>query len=174
MKRTTFSRWPCSVARTVDILGDWWTPLVLRECFYGVRRFDDFQRVLGIGRNVLTQRLGRLVAEGLLERTRYSERPERYEYVLTEKGRDFFPVIAAITAWGDKYLDRGRGAPITLRHTPCGHTTTTVVVCSHCGEPLALDDITSSLGPGYPPHLAASGPWRSDGSRRTGRKSRGR
>src|SRR5436190_6121311 len=86
VKRTPFSRWPCSVARTVDLLGDWWTPLVLREAFYGVRRFDEFQRTLGIGRNVLTQRLTRLVDEGLLERVAYCEHPPRHEYRLTDKG----------------------------------------------------------------------------------------
>ena len=98
MKRTPFADWPCSVARTVDILGDWWTPLVLRESYLGVRRFDDFQHRLGIGRNILTQRLGRLVDEGLLARRPYQERPLRHEYVLTDKGRDFYPVMAAITS----------------------------------------------------------------------------
>src|SRR5436190_8958064 len=110
MKRTPFARWPCSVARAVDLLGDWWTPLVLRQAFYGVRRFDDFQESLGIGRNVLTQRLNRLVDEGLLERRLYCEHPPRSEYVLTEKGRDFWPVLAAMTTWGDKWLDGGAGA----------------------------------------------------------------
>ena len=120
MKRTTFADWPCSVARTVDLIGDWWTPLVLREAFWGVRRFDDFQRSLGIGRNILTQRLGRLVDEGMLERRPYQEHPPRHEYVLTEKGRDFFPVIAALMRWGDRWLagDDGparRAAPHRLR-----------------------------------------------------------
>src|SRR3712207_9474368 len=104
MKRTEFASWPCSVARTVDLLGDWWTPLVLREAFLGVRRFDDMPRELGIGRNVLTQRLKRLVEEGLLERVRYQEKPDRYGYHLTEKGRDFSPVLGALSCWGDRRL----------------------------------------------------------------------
>jgi DNA-binding HxlR family transcriptional regulator len=153
MKRTPFSRWPCSVARTVDILGDWWTPLVLREAFYGVRRFDDFQSALGIGRNVLTQRLGRLVEEGILERKQYSEHPPRSEYRLTEKGRDFWPVLAAMMAWGDRWLDGGKGAPVVLHHSTCDHDTEAVVVCSHCGEPLGIRDVRAALGPGYPERL---------------------
>ncbi len=153
MKRTPFSRWPCSVARTVDILGDWWTPLVLREAFYGVCRFDEFQRSLDISRNVLTQRLGRLVDEGLLEKEQYSDHPVRFEYQPTEMGRDLWPVLAAMAAWGDRWLDRGKGAPVALHHASCDHATTAIVVCSHCREPLELVQVTSSLGPGYPDRL---------------------
>ena len=153
MKRTRFARWPCSVARTVDIIGDWWTPLVLRECFYGVTRFEEFQRVLQIGRNVLTQRLTRLVDEGLLERVRYCDHPPRDEYVLTAKGRDFWPVLAAISAWGDAHLSGAAGPPLVMRHTACGHDATAAVVCSHCGGPLHPDDVATRFGPGYPPHL---------------------
>ncbi|HVW32063.1 MAG TPA: helix-turn-helix domain-containing protein, partial [Acidimicrobiia bacterium] len=109
MKRTEFASWPCSIARSVDLLGDWWTPLVLREAFLGRRRFDDIQAALGIGRNVLTQRLRRLVEEGMLDRVRYQSKPDRYEYVLTEKGRDFYPVLAAMIAWGDRWLSGDEG-----------------------------------------------------------------
>jgi DNA-binding HxlR family transcriptional regulator len=150
VKRTRFSQWPCSVARTVDLLGDWWTPLVLRECYYGVRRFDDFQRSLRIGRNILTERLNRLVDEGLLERIPYQERPVRHEYLLTEKGRDFFPVMLAMMRWGDRWLAGDEGPPITLRHTPCDHDTQAEVVCSQCGEPLELRDVRAELAPGFP------------------------
>jgi DNA-binding HxlR family transcriptional regulator len=153
MKRTPFARWPCSIARAVDLLGDWWTPLVLREAYYGVRRFDEFQRMLGIGRNVLTQRLNRLVEEGLLERVPYEERPLRHEYVLTEKGRDFFPVLMAMTTWGDRWLSEDAGPPVTLHHRTCGHATQPEVVCSECKEPLRLEDVRASLGPGYPDRL---------------------
>src|ERR1700730_14251452 len=110
MKRTSFAAWPCSIARTVELIGDWWTPLVLREAYFGVRRFGGIQESLGIGRNILTQRLRRLVAEGMLQRKKYQERPARYEYVLTEKGRDFYPVMATIVRWGDQWLDEGKGA----------------------------------------------------------------
>src|SRR5438105_15122374 len=84
MKRTSFARWPCSIARTMDLLGDWWTPLVLREAFYGIRRFDEFQQELGIARNTLAERLRRLVDEGLLEKQLYTSTPRRYDYVLTD------------------------------------------------------------------------------------------
>ena len=153
MKRTPFADWPCSVARAVDILGDWWTPLVLREAYYGVRRFDDFQNSLGIGRNILTQRLNRLVDEGLLVRRPYQEKPLRNEYVLTDKGRDFFPVIAAMVHWGDQWLAGEAGPPITLHHTTCDHDTHAEVVCAHCKEPLELANTTAALGPGYPKRL---------------------
>jgi DNA-binding HxlR family transcriptional regulator len=150
MRRTSFSRWPCSVARTVDILGDWWTPLVLRDAFAGLRRFDEFQQSLGIGRNVLTQRLNRLVEVGIMEKVPYSEHPPRYEYRLTEQGTSFFPVLAAIIAWGDAWLDRGTGPPVAMRHTTCGQLTTPTVVCSECGEPLVASEVRNELGPGYP------------------------
>jgi DNA-binding HxlR family transcriptional regulator len=150
MKRTGFASWPCSIARSVDLLGDWWTPLVLREAFLGVRRFDDIQASLGIGRNVLTQRLKRLVDEGMLDRVRYQEKPDRYEYVLTEKGRDFYPVLAAMMAWGDRWLSGEEGPPIVLRHTTCGHDSTAKVVCSECGEAIEARNVRARLGPGYP------------------------
>ena len=150
MKRTPFSTWPCSIARTVDLLGDWWTPLVLREAFYGTKRFDDFHRVLGIGRNVLTQRLNRLVDEEILERVAYQDRPVRSEYVLTAKGRELFPVLAAINAWGDRWLAPDAGVPVVLRHATCGHDTHAEVVCAQCHAPLELDDVEVRLGPGFP------------------------
>ena len=150
MKRTPFAKWPCSIARTVDLLGDWWTPLVLREAFYGTKRFDDFQRVLGIGRNVLTQRLNRLVSEQILERVPYHDRPVRYEYVLTDKGRELFPVLAAMITWGDRWLAPDAGPPVVLRHETCGHDTHAEVVCASCREPLDVADIEVRLGPGFP------------------------
>jgi DNA-binding HxlR family transcriptional regulator len=150
MKRTPFAEWPCSIARAVDILGDWWTPLVLRECYYGVRRFEDFQKSLGIGRNILTQRLNRLVDEGVLVRRPYQEKPLRHEYVLTEKGRDFFPVLMAMVHWGDKWLADEAGPPIRLHHTACDHDMHAEVVCSQCKEPLQLAETRAKAGPGYP------------------------
>jgi len=147
VKRTPFADWPCSLARTVDIVGDWWTPLVLRECYLGTRRFDDFQRNLGIGRNILTQRLGRLVDEQMLARRPYQEHPPRHEYVLTDKGRDFFPVVAAIMRWGDRWLDDGDGPPLVLHHAGCDHDMHAEVVCSACGEPLALREVRARVRP---------------------------
>ncbi|MEV6770281.1 helix-turn-helix domain-containing protein [Nocardia sp. NPDC051030] len=149
MKRTTFADWPCTVARTVDLIGDWWTPLVLREAYYGARRFDEFERTLGLSRNVLTQRLTRLTEEGLLQRVPYQDRPPRHEYHLTDKGRDFFPVIAAMMAWGDRWL-APEGPPIVLHHNTCAHDTHAEVVCAHCREPLHHRDMSAHLGPGFP------------------------
>ncbi|QUH03459.1 helix-turn-helix transcriptional regulator [Saccharopolyspora erythraea] len=154
MKRTSFARWPCSIARTMDLLGDWWTPLVLREAFYGVRRFDDFQQELGIARNTLSERLRRLVEEGLLEKQQYDTAPARYEYVLTEKGRDFFGVLAAMSRWGDRWLSGEKGPPVTLHHDRCGHDSHAEVVCAVCGEPLRAEETSKRMGPGYPPRLA--------------------
>lgn len=155
MRRTSFAEWPCSIARTMDLLGDWWTPLVLREAFYGVRRFDAFQQELGIARNTLSERLRRLVAAGLMEKRPYETAPVRYEYLLTESGREFFGVIAAMSRWGDRWLAEQAGPPVTLRHDTCGHDTHAEVVCAHCREPLAADDVTPRLGPGYPERLLA-------------------
>jgi DNA-binding HxlR family transcriptional regulator len=120
MRRTSFVNWPCSIARTMDLLGDWWTPLVLREAFYGIKRFDAFQRELGIARNTLTDRLRRLVDEGLLEKRAYQRDPMRYDYVLTEKGRDFFGVLAAMSSWGDRWLSGDEGVPVVFHQDRCG------------------------------------------------------
>lgn len=149
MRRTSFADWPCSVARTADLMGDWWTPLVLREAYLGTRRFDAFQANLGIGRNILTQRLERLVVEGVLVRRPYQERPPRSEYVLTEKGRDLFTVVAAMKTWGDRWLAGPEGPPLTYRHTTCGaHPVDAEVVCSECGEPLRVREVRAVAGPG--------------------------
>ena len=149
MKRTPFGDWTCSVARTVDIVGDWWTPLVLREAYLGTRRFDVFQRDLGIGRNILTQRLTRLVDEGLLVRRPYQDRPVRHEYVLTDKGRDLYGVLAAMSAWGDRWLAGDEGPPLLFHHTTCDHDMHAVVVCSECEEPIDVRDVRAKAGPGY-------------------------
>jgi DNA-binding HxlR family transcriptional regulator len=153
VKRTSFANWPCSIARTVDLIGDGWTPMVLRESFYGTTRFDDFERALGIGRNVLSQRLGRLVDEGLLEQQPYQQNPPRHDYVLTTKGRELFPVLAAMMAWGDRWLVSDDGPPVVLRHATCGHDAHAEVVCGECREPLRLGDVTPHLGPGFPDRL---------------------
>jgi DNA-binding HxlR family transcriptional regulator len=153
MKRTSFAEWPCSIARTLDLLGDWWTPLVLREAFYGIRRFDEFAQELGIARNTLADRLRRLVDEGLLEKRAYQSEPTRYDYVLTEKGRDFFGVLAAMSRWGDRWLAEASGPPITFHHDICGHDSHAEVVCASCGEPLRADDTTARPGPGFPDRL---------------------
>jgi DNA-binding HxlR family transcriptional regulator len=134
----------------MDLLGDQWTLLVMREAFAGVRRFDRFQAELGIARNTLTERLDRLTGAGLLDRVRYQDRPARYEYPLTEMGRDFFPVLAAIIRWGDEWLADPAGPPRLLRHD-CGEATTAVVNCAHCGGAMTADRVVMEPGPGLVP-----------------------
>jgi DNA-binding HxlR family transcriptional regulator len=126
----------------MDLLGDQWTLLVLREAFYGVTRFDKFQMSLGIARNTLTERLDRLVGAGLLDRVRYQDRPARYEYVLSDMGRDFFPALVAIMRWGDRWLSDGMRPPVTLLHNDCGQHTHAEVHCAHCQGVLTSEHVT--------------------------------
>ena len=104
MLRRDYEGQNCSIARALELVGERWTLLIVRDCFLGLRRFEEFQQNLGIARNVLTDRLNRLVEEGILERVRYSERPERYEYRLTDKGRELNIALAGLRQWGDKHL----------------------------------------------------------------------
>ena len=129
----TYDEQNCSVARALEVLGDRWTLLVIRDAFLGVRRFDDFQRSLGIARNVLNTRLQRLVEAGLLERHRYQERPERFEYRLTEMGVDLWPTIVSLMKWGDRHLAGDEGPPVLLRHKGCGGTIDDRRRCEKCG-----------------------------------------
>ena len=133
MRRTSFADMNCSVARSLEVVGEWWTMLIVREAFNGVRRFDDFQARLGIARNVLAARLQRLVDHGILERRRYHERPERFEYRLTEKGMDLYPVLIALMGWGDRWQAGPEGPPVRLTHETCGQAPDAVLACSHCG-----------------------------------------
>ncbi len=139
----------CSVARTLDVVGERWTLLILRDAFNGVRRFEDFQESLGIARNILTDRLQTLVAQGVLEKRRYQAHPERFEYRLTAKGRDLHPVLVALMQWGDRYLAGEAGPPIVIEHRACGHPVTVAVSCQHCDEPLTARETRSALGPGF-------------------------
>jgi DNA-binding HxlR family transcriptional regulator len=148
-QRTDTSAWPCSIARAVDALGDGWTLLLLREACLGVRRFDDFQQRLGIGRNILARRLQQLVEDGFFTKVAYTERPVRYEYRLTEKGRDVYPVLAAMAAWSDRWQAGPEGSPLQLHHATCGHDMHATVVCSECGEPLDVRDVRAAPGPGF-------------------------
>jgi DNA-binding HxlR family transcriptional regulator len=138
----------CSVAQTLEQIGEWWTLLILRDAFLGVRRFEDFQRRLGIARNILANRLDTLVEHGILERRRYSERPERFEYRLTDKGRDLWSVMTAIRQWGDRWVLPPVEPPVVLVHDRCGHRCTAEVHCSECGEPLELRELHLEPGPG--------------------------
>ncbi len=137
----------CSVARALEVVGERWTLLIVRDALRGTTRFEQFQESLGIARNVLTDRLGRLCDEGIMRRVRYQERPERFEYRLTQAGRDLYPAVVAIMKWGDTYLADEAGPPVILRHR-CGEEADPVLVCSHCHEPLHPHDVTPEPGPG--------------------------
>jgi len=131
----------CSIARTLDVIGDRWSLLILRDGFYGVRRFEDFQHDLGVARNVLADRLAKLVERGVFERRLYAERPPRYEYRLTAKGRDLMPVLLTMMRWGDDWEGDDARPPVKLVHVGCGHATHAVLDCAHCGERLNLANV---------------------------------
>lgn len=147
MERKTFAEMNCSVAQCLEVVGEWWTMLIIRDLVLGVRRFDEFQERLGISRNVLTQRLARLVDDGVVEKRRYQDHPPRYEYRLTEKGRDLWPILTAMRQWGDRYA-APNGPRLLLRHRACGHVAEPVLHCPDCGEDVAARDYTVEVGPG--------------------------
>lgn len=147
MQRTSFEDLNCSVAQFLDVVGEWWTLLIIRDAFLGVRRFDDFQARLGISRNILTLRLGRLVDKGVLRRVRYSEHPPRFEYRLTHKGYDLWHALTAMREWGDRWAAPA-GPPVLLRHETCGEFVEAVPTCSCCGEVLDVASVRMRPGPG--------------------------
>ncbi|MBL8674718.1 MAG: helix-turn-helix transcriptional regulator [Rhodospirillales bacterium] len=148
MRWRELGRETCSVARTVSVIGDRWTLLVLRDCLLRVRRFEDFQASLGITRHVLADRLRKLVKAGVLRKELYSARPRRHEYRLTDKGLDLHPVIMAIVHWGDVHLAGARGRPLLHTHAACGHDFDPVTTCSACAAPVAARDVRVRPGPG--------------------------
>ena len=143
-----FAELNCSIARPLSFLGERWALLVLRDLFLGRRRFDEIQDSLGVASNVLSQRLATLTEEGIVERRRYSEHPERFEYRLTEKGRDLQPVLLALLAWGDRYTAGPEGPPLETVHAECGHAFHMVPTCSECGERGRPEQRPSRPGPG--------------------------
>jgi DNA-binding HxlR family transcriptional regulator len=147
MERKSFAGMHCSVAQCLEVVGEWWSMLIVRDAFLGIRRFDQFQERLGISRNILNQRLTWLVDHGVFQRVKYSERPTRYEYRLTPKGRDLWPVLNAMRQWGDKHLAPD-GPPMLLIHEGCGQVTDAVMSCSRCGEPLTPGNVRATAGAG--------------------------
>ncbi|WP_028661111.1 winged helix-turn-helix transcriptional regulator [Nocardioides insulae] len=147
MRRTSFEEMNCSVAQCLEVVGDWWSMLIVRDAFLGIRRFEVFQDRLGISRNILTQRLRHLSDAGVLVRVQYQDRPPRFEYRLTDKGRDLWHVLTAMRQWGDRWASTD-GPPLVVRHRGCGHLTEAVPVCSECGERLEAREVTAERGPG--------------------------
>jgi len=150
----TYDQQVCSIARALEVVGERWSLLIVRDAlFAGVTRFGDFQHNLGIATNVLGARLEAFVEAGIMERRRYSERPEQFEYVLTDKGRDLAPALVALTRWGDRWAAPD-GPPILHRHRTCGDAVAEVLVCATCG-PVDAAEITVAPGPGMPPEYLA-------------------
>jgi DNA-binding HxlR family transcriptional regulator len=145
----------CSIARALELVGDRWTLLVIREAFMGTRRFDDYQRNLGCARNVLTDRLNRLVETGVMRKLRYQERPPRYEYRLARKGVELWPAMMALMKWGDRHLAPD-GPPVRILHTGCGGELDERLRCDRCGADLGPLDVTADPGPGRVAAAAAS------------------
>jgi DNA-binding HxlR family transcriptional regulator len=151
MRQTSFASMQCSMARSLELIGDWWTPLIIRDLYLGIDRFDDLAADLGISRNLLTTRLNHLTDHGIVARHSYSEHPPRFTYVLTEAGRSLMPVLMALTAWGDQWATPDGGAPIVFRHRGCGHTFTPTVTCDACGLPVRPGEVEALRGPGARP-----------------------
>lgn len=148
MRRTRFDDWPCPIARTTDLMGDWWTPLIMREAFGGTRRFDKFSESLDIPRAVLTTRLKRLVDDGMLDRIEYQTKPQRFEYALTDKGRDFWGVMAAMWRFGSDWMwPEGEEPPTVLKDRETGAVVRPLVVDQATGEPLDVRKIRMGRNP---------------------------
>ncbi|OKK21766.1 HxlR family transcriptional regulator [Streptomyces sp. CB00455] len=148
MTRIPLSSVACSIARATDLFGDAWTALIMRDVLIGIRRFDELAEDLGLSRKVLAARLARLVEEGVLSREQYQASPPREEYVATEKGRELYPVLLTLMAWGDKWYAAPAGPPARIRHDACGHLANPVVTCDTCRDPLTVADTTQLPGPG--------------------------
>ena len=147
MQRTDFGAMACSIARTLDVIGEPWSPLILRDVFVGMSRFEQLQADLGISRKVLTERLNHLVEHGVLERRPYDRRP-RYEYHLTAKGTELVDVLMVMVRWGDTWLAGEAGPPVLYRHHACGEISSVDLRCAGCGAPMHADDVDLLAGPG--------------------------
>jgi DNA-binding HxlR family transcriptional regulator len=146
MQRKSFGAMPCPIARSLERVGEWWSILILRDAFSGMTRFEEFRESLGIAPNMLTRRLSALVEAGLLERRPYSERPPRHEYRLTERGRDFRPVLLAMLAFGNRHF-APEGASVCIVDAKTGAVADPVLVDRATGRPLAAPDFTLAPGP---------------------------
>jgi DNA-binding HxlR family transcriptional regulator len=149
MERKSFAAVDCSVAQCLEVVGEWWTMLIVRDLFLGVRRFEEFQHRLGISRNVLTDRLAGLVAAGVLVKVPYQDHPVRFDYRLTDKGRDLWPVLNAMRQWGDRHAAPG-GPRLVISHRACGHVVEPVLHCPDCGDDVTARDYDVVAGPGAP------------------------
>src|ERR1700722_19033594 len=152
VERKSFAAMDCSVAQCLEVIGEWWSMLIVRDVFMGVTRFEDFQRRLGISRNILQQRLKTLVDTGVLVRVPYSEHPPRDDYRLTDKGRDLWPVLTAMRQWGDRHAAPS-GPPLEVTHKACGSSADVKLVCGSCGERVGPRDVEARTRRGHRPGL---------------------
>ncbi|MGH1503268.1 MAG: winged helix-turn-helix transcriptional regulator [Acidimicrobiales bacterium] len=148
MRRASLEEMNCSLAQSLEIVGEWWSLMIVRDAFFGVTRFDEFQERLGIARNTLTARLETLVDGGVLERQVYDEGRGRADYVLTDMGKALWPVLTALRQWGDEWVLGADAAPLVAVHRDCGAQTTASMVCGDCGEPLDERNLRLRPGPG--------------------------
>ncbi|HYA35236.1 MAG TPA: helix-turn-helix domain-containing protein [Candidatus Binataceae bacterium] len=137
----------CSIARTLSVVGDRWTMLIIRDVFLGIRRFEAIQSDLHITPHRLSDRLRKLVSNGILKRVAYEERPRRWEYRLTEKGIDLYPLIVAMVRWGDRWMAGREGVPVELVHRPCGHAIEPRLTCPECETVIVAREMTARPGP---------------------------
>ena len=148
MRWSDVGKLDCTIARTLSVIGDRWTLLILRDAFLGMRRFDGFQRSLGLTRHRLADRLEKLVEHGVLRREQYQDRPPRCEYRLTEKGIDLYGVVVTIADWGDRHMAGKKGPVVERVHRGCGHPTRLLLTCEQCGDPVTARDMTARPGRG--------------------------
>jgi DNA-binding HxlR family transcriptional regulator len=141
MKRSGLRHHSCSIARTLDVAGEWWTPLILRDVAYGVRRFRELQEDLGISANILADRLDALLADGVVEKVAYQERPRRHEYRLTRKGAELLPALLALMQWGDRWMWPNGHGPVRAVHDDCGHDVRVEIRCEHCQREVATAEL---------------------------------
>ncbi|MFI6063737.1 winged helix-turn-helix transcriptional regulator [Micromonospora sp. NPDC051227] len=151
MQRTQFGAMACSIARTLDVIGEPWSPLILRDVYAGTHRFEQLQRGLGMSRKVLAERLNWLVEQGVLARREYSARPVRHEYLLTDKGRELCDLLLVMVRWGDRWTAGEAGPPVLYRHHACGKISHVELRCSECEQPMRATDIDLLPGPGAHP-----------------------
>jgi DNA-binding HxlR family transcriptional regulator len=151
MQRTQFGEMACSIARTLDVIGEPWSPLILRDVYVGFTRFEQIQQDLGISRKVLAERLRWLVENEVLERREYSSRPPRHEYVLTAKGTELVDLLMVMVRWGDRFTAGEAGPPVLYRHRACGEISHVELHCSVCGRPMRATDVEVLAGPGSAP-----------------------
>ena len=145
MRTSQLVKMTCTIARSVDAIGDPWTVMIMKELFLGQKRFDDFQMYTGMSPHLLSVRMKKLEKHGIVKRRAYQERPTRYEYRLTDKGIDLWPVLVAFKDWSARWGKWPNGEPLSIRHKVCGQVTALKIVCSHCSEPINARDVRQEM-----------------------------